>query len=60
MKTNILSVKSHGAWGPGGWHCHCCGPAPKQRKKEARLHKKRLYRLLNRLEHDSEEMTCKH
>ena len=54
MKTNILSVKSHGAWGPGGWHCTCCGPAPKQRKKEARLHKKRLYRLLDKLEHNRE------
>ena len=55
MKTNLFNIKGHGAWGPGGWHCTCCGPAPKYRKMEARLLKKRLYRLLNKLEHDHED-----
>lgn len=50
MKTNLFNLKGHGAWGPGGWNCYCCGPAPKQRKKEARLHKKRMYRVLDKLE----------
>ena len=50
MKTKLLSVKSHGAFGPGGWKCTCCGPAPQHRKQEARLHKRRMYRLRNKLE----------
>jgi hypothetical protein len=54
MKTNIFNVKHHGPFGPGGWHCTCCGPAPKYRKMEARLHKRRLYRLLNKIENKCE------
>jgi hypothetical protein len=50
MKTNIFNVKKHGCFQPGGWKCHCCGPAPKHRKKEARIHKRAMNRMLNKLE----------
>jgi hypothetical protein len=54
MKTNIFDAKGHAAVGPGGWTCTCCGPAPKHRKLFARLLKKRLYKVLDRLERDCE------
>ena len=44
MKTGKLSAKSWSCVGPGGWHCFCCGPAPKHRKLFARLHKRNMYR----------------
>ena len=50
MKTNLFNARHRGVAGPGGWFCTCCGPAPKDRKMVARLHKRRTYRLLNRLE----------
>jgi len=53
MKTKMFSAPGHATMGPGGWFCTCCGPAPKHRKMTARLLKKRLYRLLNKLEQDS-------
>ena len=48
MKTGKLSVKSWSCVGPGGWHCFCCGPAPKHRKLFARLHKRNIYRQWDR------------
>lgn len=54
MKTKMFSAPGHATMGPGGWFCTCCGPAPKHRKIVARVLKKRLYRLLDRLERDSE------
>lgn len=53
MKTNLFNAKHHGRVGPGGWKCTCCGPAPSYRKQFARLHKKWVYRILNKL--DSKE-----
>lgn len=29
-------------YGPGGYKCPCCGPAPKHRKKERRRVKRKL------------------
>jgi len=54
MKTNIFRAKGHMLFGPGGWYCPCCGPAPKNRKAFVRKHKKRINRLLAKLEKDSE------
>ena len=50
MKTNLFSAKHHARVGPGGWRCTCCGPAPKHRDNVARTHKRKAYRLLDRLE----------
>jgi len=52
MKTNLFNVRHNGVVGPGGWHCNCCGPAPKHRGLAARLHKRKMYRLLDRLERE--------
>lgn len=49
MKTNILDPKRHSRTGPGGWKCACCGPAPSHRKEFAKKHRKRIYRMLDRL-----------
>jgi len=48
MKTGLFNPTGHSRVGPGGWFCVCCGPAPKQRKKMARLHKKRIYAMLDK------------
>lgn len=50
MKTNLFNARHRGRVGPGGWRCHCCGPAPSHRASFARLHKRFIYRVLNRLE----------
>lgn len=50
MKTNLFNARHHARVGPGGWFCACCGPAPKHRKMVANLHKKRIYRALDRME----------
>lgn len=50
MKTNMFNLRHNGRIGPGGWHCHCCSPAPKHRDVAARQHKRKMYRLLDRLE----------
>ena len=50
MKTNMFNARRHALVGPGGWFCSCCGPAPKYRKQVARLHKKRAYRILDKME----------
>ncbi len=50
MKTNLFSARHHAKVGPGGWFCACCGPAPKDRKKVARNHKKKMYRFLDQFE----------
>jgi hypothetical protein len=49
-KTKLFSAKSYGFTGPGGWKCFCCGPAPSERKKFVRLHKRRVTRLLDKFE----------
>ena len=54
MKTNKFSLRHHGRVGVGGWHCACCGIPPRLRKQAARLHKKRLYRQLDRIDNASE------
>jgi hypothetical protein len=38
------------SYGPGGYHCPCCGPNPKERQKERRLLRKRELRLLEKIE----------
>jgi len=53
MKTNMLNLRHHGRIGPGGWHCACCTPAPTHRNLEARLHKKRMYRILDKMEREN-------
>lgn len=50
MKTSIFSARNRAVAGPGGWFCTCCGPSPKHRKMTSRLHKKRTYRMLNKIE----------
>ena len=50
MKTNLFNARHHARSGPGGWFCSCCGPAPKHRKAAARLHKKRMQKLLDKME----------
>jgi len=47
MKTNLFNAKHHSVTGPGGWNCACCGPAPRHRKKAVRIHKRRIYRMLD-------------
>lgn len=29
--------------GPGGWKCHCCGPAPGKLKKIHKRHSKKIF-----------------
>lgn len=48
MKTGKLSAKHWSRVGPGGWFCVCCGPAPKHRKQFARLHKRNMYRMMDK------------
>lgn len=50
MKTGKMNCKSWSRVGPGGWNCVCCGSAPKHRTKFARLHKRRMYRELDKLD----------
>ena len=50
MKTNLFNARHHGRVGPGGWRCSCCGPAPKHRSVFSRLHKRSMYRLLDKME----------
>lgn len=50
MKTNLLNAKHYMRVGPGGWKCHCCGPAPSYRSTFVRIHKKKMYKLLDKLE----------
>ncbi len=52
MKTNLFNLRHNGRIGPGGWRCHCCGPAPSLRDVAARQHKRKMYRLLDRLEQE--------
>jgi hypothetical protein len=56
MKTNLFNVKHHGGFGPGGWKCACCGPSPgRARDIAARLHKRRMTRMLNKFEAKNED-----
>lgn len=57
MKTNVFNARHHARVGPGGWFCTCCGPAPSHRKTVARIHKRKVYRLLDRLERSGNENT---
>lgn len=57
MKTNMFNARHHARVGPGGWFCTCCGPAPSHRKVVARTHKRKAYRLLDRLERSGNENT---
>lgn len=34
--------------GPGGYKCHCCGPAPSQRSEHRRLVRRRLNQMVAR------------
>lgn len=52
MKTNLFNARHHARVGPGGWFCNCCGPAPSYRGITSRLHKRKMYRLLDRLEQE--------
>jgi len=38
------------SYGPGGYHCPCCGPAPKKRKQERRYARKVEARILDLIE----------
>lgn len=38
--------------GPGGFHCACCGPAPKHRVKARRVNRKRVERLVKKIENE--------
>lgn len=38
------------SYGPGGYHCTCCGPNPKRRQQERRLVRKIEKRLLKTIE----------
>jgi hypothetical protein len=53
MKTNLFNARHHCRVGPGGWFCTCCGPAPKHRKTAAKVHKRKITRILDRLERDN-------
>ena len=52
MKTNLFNARHHARVGPGGWRCNCCGPSPKDRNSFVRLHKRFVYRMLDRLERE--------
>jgi hypothetical protein len=53
MKTNLFNARHHCRVGPGGWFCTCCGPAPKHRRTVAKVHKRKITRILDRLERDN-------
>jgi uncharacterized C2H2 Zn-finger protein len=36
--------------GPGGWHCPCCAPAKRDRKKYLRAARRTFTHLLERIE----------
>lgn len=38
------------SYGPGGYHCPCCGPAPKHRKRERRYARKVENRIFDLIE----------
>jgi hypothetical protein len=38
------------SYGPGGWKCQCCGPAPKKRQQERRRLRRIEARLINKIE----------
>jgi hypothetical protein len=46
------------SYGPGGYHCPCCGPNPKRRQKERKLVRnieKRLLRQIEKVEDSFDE-----
>lgn len=45
MKDNFKKVCSYG---PGGYHCSCCGPSPKDRPAERRRTRKIITRLIEK------------
>lgn len=49
MKTGIFNARRHARVGPGGWNCHCCGPAPRYRKLFVKIHEKRIQKILAKL-----------
>ena len=49
MMNSKSYFKRYARVGPGGWRCHCCGPAPGKDKKAAvRQWKKTMNRKLER------------
>jgi hypothetical protein len=48
MNKLILFASNHA--GPGGRNCPCCGPAPRTRRKADRTAKRRLRKLLDRID----------
>lgn len=38
---NHANFKRHASYSPGGRNCPCCGPAPKERKREDRRVRRR-------------------
>ena len=50
MKTNKFNARHHARVGPGGWFCNCCGPAPLYRRLFAKIHKRKIYRVLDKIE----------
>lgn len=55
MKTNKFNARHHARVGPGGWFCNCCGPAPKHRGVFAKIHKRKIYRVLDKIEKTEEK-----
>jgi hypothetical protein len=47
------------SYGPGGYHCACCGPAQKGRPQERRFLRRRFTRLLEKIERIEGETDAK-
>lgn len=48
VQEKRIHMKDRGC-APGGWYCHCCGPAPKHRKAVVRAIKRSRKSGLNKL-----------
>ncbi|QBX06618.1 hypothetical protein H1O16_gp205 [Burkholderia phage BcepSaruman] len=47
-------------YGPGGYHCPCCGPAPSMRRKERQQQRRKFHRLLDVLDKFDTEVKIEH
>lgn len=48
MDNNTFNIVRNQNMGPGGYKCHCCGPAPRDRKRWNRAGRSRIKNYLRK------------
>lgn len=44
------------SYGPGGYHCPCCGPAPSKRREERQQNRRVLDRVFDKIERQEQSV----